>query len=336
MTFKQITQEIEKNKFAPVYHLYGEEPWFIDQIVNLLDEKVVSKGQAAFNRSVFYGADAKAGKVINACKSFPVMAKHRIVFLKEAQKMHKKSLELIVKYVNRPVPTTVFVMTFKGKNAKLPKGGIKGAKKHGVDFFSKRMYEKDVIRWTEAFIREEGYTIANNIPGILVSNLGTDIGLISNELQKIFIYLKATQQKQLKADTLYEMINLDKKFNVFELIKALSKKEVYQCHLIMDRLTQNEKLTPPILTINSLFRFFHNLAMIFSLRISDPNDIKSALKMNWYAAQDYATARTNFSRQIVYRNLGHILDADLMLKGIIPTQMGSAHILKTLMWQLLN
>jgi hypothetical protein len=38
----------------------------------------------------------------------------------------------------------------------------------------------------------------------------------------------------------------------------------------------------------------------------------------------------------LYRNLAHILEADLYLKGIQSTHMGDEHVMKTLIYKLLN
>ena len=60
------------------------------------------------------------------------------------------------------------------------------------------------------------------------------------------------------------------------------------------------------------------------------------MKVNWYAAQDLATARQKYPLIKVYHNILHILEADLMLKGINPTDQDEEDILKTLIWKLLN
>ena len=338
MTYQQLHQEIQQGKIVPVYYLHGEETWFIDKIVAILDEegRILTAAEQAFNREVFYGPETQVNKVIGSCRSFPVMAERRLVILKEAHRMGKSDLEKLADYVRNPVPSTVLVLIFKDRKAGLPKAAVTALQKQGVDFHSKKLYERDIQQWISSHVKTAGYEMDPGIPAILTTNLGTNIPLIENELTKMFISLQATKQKQLTQPFVYEMINVDKEFNVFELINALSQRNGYRAHMIIDRLTQNVRIHPPVLTLNNLFRFFHQVALVHRHKLKDTNSIKHQLQVNYYQAQDYAAASRNYSLGQTYRNIGYIHQADLQLKGMIPTHTDARHLLKTLVWQLLR
>ena len=336
MTFPEILGQIEQKTFSPVYYLHGEETYFIDKLTAALEAQVLDPAAEAFNKNVFYGADTQAPAILNAVRSFPMMAERRLVILKEAQRLNKNEWKKLIPYLEKPMPTTVFVMAFKGPRVGLPKEGEKAVKKSGVNYYAKKMYDREVQQWVAGYLKDSGMDHDPNIAAILVSNLGNQIPLIENELQKMFIYLKATRQLKLTQNFVYEMINVDKEFNVFELISAMSKRDIQRVHMIMDRLTQNQKLNPPILTLNNLFRFFSNVALVHTHQLRDPNSIKHQLKVNYFAAKDYAMARDKYPLPVVYRNIGYIQQADLTLKGMIPSHMDASHLLKTLAWRLMN
>ncbi len=336
MQFNEIQQQVASGVFAPVYYLHGEETYFIDRIVEMLETSVISESEAAFNREVFYGAEASIPSILNACQSFPVMAERRLVLLKEAHQVNKKEWERLVNYLKRPVSTTVLVMAFKGKHTGLPKSVVTGMSKECVTFYAKKLYDRDVQQWIEGLLQQHAIKYDPGIPLILTSNLGINLHLIENELNKMLIYLRATHQQALTKEFVFEMINVDKEFNVFELIHALSIKDEYRVHLIMDRLTQNTKINPPILTISNLFRFYHNLAIVHTFNLRDPNSIKNQLNVNYFAAKDYATAKQYYSLSKIYRNIQFVHEADQSLKGVINTQMGERHVLKTLALKLLH
>lgn len=336
MSFTSILQQIRAKKFAPIYHLHGAETYFLDKLTQALEEEVLTPSEAAFNKSVFYGADSNANQILNACRSFPVMATHRFTLVKEAQRLGKPDLQKLADYAAQPVPSTVLVLVFKGRNASLPKKGATAAAKHGVNFHAKKMYERDIQKWVDGYLQACDFKVDPGIAPILVANLGLNIQLIENELEKMFIFLKATKQQQLTRDFVYEMINVDKEFNVFELIHALSEKQVFRSHMIIDRLTQNSKLNPGVLIVSNLFRFFHQLALVHGLRLRDVNAIKNQLGVNYYAAKDYAAARNKYTASATYRNIHYIQQVDLQLKGIIPSFMDERHMLKTLVFRLLS
>ena len=338
MTFDQIRKQISDRKFVPVYYLHGEESWFIDKLVEMLDADgvVLNQSEAAFNRSLLYGAETNASQIVQACRSFPVMANHRLVIVRDAHRMNKKEWEKVVPYLQQAVPSTVLVLAFKDRNAGLPKAGVEAVKKQGVNFHAKKMYDRDVQQWISGYVQDSGFTAEAGIPAILTANLGLELGLIQNELEKMFIYLRATQQNKLSKNFVYEMINVDKSFNVFELIHALAERNHYQAHLIIDRLTQNTRINPPVLTINGLFRFFRGVALVHRFKLRDPNSIKHQLNVNYYQAKDYEQAARRYSVAHIHRNFHFLREADLRLKGMIPTHTDDRHILRTLVWQLLS
>ncbi len=336
MNFNQILEQIQSRKFVPVYYLHGPESYFIDKLTKAIDKEVLNPTEATFNKSVFYGADTNANQIINSCRSFPVMASHRLTIVKEAQRLNKRDIEKLSKYVEQAVPSTVLVLAFKDRHAGLPKKGAVAAAKIGVDFHAKKLYDRDVQLWVEQYLQESEFEVDRGVAAILVTNLGLNLPLIENELEKMFIFLRATKQQKLSKDFVYEMINVDKEFNVFELIHALSDKQVFRSQMIIDRLTQNSKINPAVLIISNLFRFYHNLALVHNLRLTDANAIRNQLKVNYFAAKDYVLAKRKYSLGVTYRNIRHIQQVDLKIKGMIPTQMNERHILKTLVFQLLS
>ena len=65
ITFEEICRDITARKFQPVYVLMGEEPFFIDQITDLLLKSVLEESERDFNQIILYGADTDAISIIN-------------------------------------------------------------------------------------------------------------------------------------------------------------------------------------------------------------------------------------------------------------------------------
>lgn len=337
MSVAATLTEIANQKIAPLYFLYGQEDYFLDKIYDALDAEgvVLQPHERDFNRQVLMGPETNASAILNACQSFPVMAQRRMVILKEAHRMNKKEWERLGPYLTKPVPSTVLVVLHKDRRLPVGKKISDAMKKQGRVVESKKMYERDVINWVQSYLQQSGLSFDKGLPAILVTNLGTNPGLIENELEKIFLYLKATKKSAISNEFVYSMINVDKEFNAFELVNALAKNQSYRSHMIIDRLTQNTKINPPVLILNAIYRLFHSVALVHRFQLRDPNSIKNQLKVNYFQAQDYQTASRNFNIARTYRNISLIQRADLMVKGQIRTQMDPAHIMKTLVMNLL-
>jgi DNA polymerase-3 subunit delta len=336
-SFSALKKQIENGQFAPLYYFHGDESWFIDTLAQAVEQHALQPSEEAFNKEVFYGADTTANAVMTACRNFPMMASRRLVMLKEAHRLPKGEWEKLLSYFSQPVATTVLVIIHKSEKGGAGKKGINALEKTGgVSFHSKKLYERDVKAWLSTYIQSKGIQAEPQVADILVTNLGTAVGHIVNELDKMLIPLQAQGQNTLTRDIVFDAIDIDKEFNVFELIAMLGTRQVARCHFIMDRLSQNTKTNPPVLIIGGLFRYFDQIAQVYASGLNDANNIKKNLRMNFFQARDALNGRRNYSLGQVYRNITYIQEADLQLKGQIRSSMDSAHILKTLVWKLLS
>ncbi|MEO6905682.1 MAG: DNA polymerase III subunit delta, partial [Ginsengibacter sp.] len=82
MTNASIITEWNNHEFKPIYWLEGDEDYFIDELMEYAEKKILSSADAEFNQTVFYGKDANWADVINACRRYPMFAERQVVLLK--------------------------------------------------------------------------------------------------------------------------------------------------------------------------------------------------------------------------------------------------------------
>ncbi|MDO9261942.1 MAG: DNA polymerase III subunit delta, partial [Flavobacteriaceae bacterium] len=87
--FSQIITDIKNNQVKPLYFLMGEEPFFIDQLSNYLEENLLSKEDKEFNQMVLYGRDVSIDDIISNAKRYPMMAERQVIIVKEAQELSR-------------------------------------------------------------------------------------------------------------------------------------------------------------------------------------------------------------------------------------------------------
>lgn len=336
MDYEKLKKDIESGKFSPMYYLGGNEPYFIDKLAKLLEDKVLNPGEDAFNKAVIYGSDATAGKLLGELRSFPMMAERRLVVLREAQKMGKTDWDKLQPYLDNPVASTVFVMTFKGKELDGRSKTYKSIEKNGIVFKSKALYDNQIPDWIRNYTENRGYKLQPEAQRILGTYLGTNLGLIESELEKIFITLKADGAQDVTKDIVYDMINVDKDFNVFELMNSLGERDHVKSHFIINQMMRNVKENPPVLIVFQLYQFYSKLLRLQSLKLSRDFDIAKALGIHTFVAKQYVVAVRNYNSRELYRNLTYVLEADLYLKGVQGTHMSDEHVMKTLVYKLLN
>ncbi|MCB9235700.1 MAG: DNA polymerase III subunit delta [Bacteroidia bacterium] len=336
MSFAQLVKDIRQKKFSPIYYLYGEESYFLDKISKELEANVLEPHEEAFNKVVMYGGDAKIGSLLNELRSFPMMSTRRLVMLREAQSMKKTEFEKIQPYLENPLSSTVFVLVWKGKGVDGRGKMAKLLKEKGTPFESKPVYENKVAPWIIEQVEAKGLKIEPRAVEVMVTYLGTNLGLIESEITKMALNLGSDPSKTITTALVFDMINIDKDFNVFELLNALGVRDHAKSHFIINQMMKNVKENPPIMILGQIFSFFNKLTLLKYKRLATDTAIAQELGMNPYIARQYVAAVRNFSPRELHENLKNILEADLFLKGIRTTHMSQEHVMKTLVYKVLN
>ncbi|MDE6295890.1 MAG: hypothetical protein K2M03_07495, partial [Muribaculaceae bacterium] len=145
--FREILTDIRKGIFANTYILMGEEAYYIDKLVEALEEYVVPEEDRDFNQTAYYGNEIDIPVVIATAQQFPVMSERRLVLAKECQAMLSARTELdkLSEYVLRPAHNTVLVVVYKGDNLNATSKLMKAAAKaEAVVFRSPRLRDYEL------------------------------------------------------------------------------------------------------------------------------------------------------------------------------------------------
>ena len=67
----------------------GDEPFFIDQLSQLLIDTVLPEEQRDFNQTILYGKDTSIEEIVSVCKRFPMMADYQLVVVREAHELSR-------------------------------------------------------------------------------------------------------------------------------------------------------------------------------------------------------------------------------------------------------
>src|SRR5688572_11169560 len=158
MNAEKIISEWKKKNFKPVYLFEGEESYFIDRLTDYAESKILSDSEASFNLTVFYGKDANWVDIINASRRYPMFADRQVVILKEAQQM--RDLDKLSQYVDKPLSSTVFIISHKEKKLDGRTALARMIKDKGEIVTTKKMYENQLPDWTNDLVQSKGYSIA--------------------------------------------------------------------------------------------------------------------------------------------------------------------------------
>jgi len=328
----QIVNTIKKGQISPIYFLYGEEAYFIDKISEYIGAKVLTEEEKGFNQMVLYGRDVSIDDIVANAKRYPMMAERQVVIVKEAQYL-SRTIENLCSYVENPQQSTVLVICYKYKKLDKRKRLHKIIKKNGVIFESKKLYENQVSDWLRKHLLSNGYTISHKASLLLIEYLGTGLGKISKELDKLKLILP--KDTEISPQHIEEHIGISKDYNNFELKRAIGDRDIVKTTKIINYFAQNPKDNPFILTITLLHSFFTQLLQYHGLSDHSPKNVASTLRINPYFVNEIQTAARNYPMKKVSGIISSLREMDLKGKGVGATPMKEADLLKELLYKII-
>lgn len=332
-SYEQIMSDLRRKAYSPIYFLMGEEPYYIDQISNFIEDTILDDSEKDFNLSVLYGKDVDINTVINAAKRYPMMSEYQVVVIKEAQ--HIKEWDGLVFYLEKPLKSTILCFCYKYGKPDGRKKVFQELNKKAVVFESKKLYDNQVGGWIREYLSKKQVRITEKAEVMLAEFLGTDLSKIANELDKLLI-TKPADSNQITPELIEKNIGISKDFNVFELQDALIKRDALKANRIIRYFGENKKANPIQMVLSQLFNFFSNLMMYHYLPDKNEYVAASELKIHPFFVKDYVQASKTFGAWKTMNILTYIREADARSKGVDDTGTEAADLLKELVFKIMH
>lgn len=336
-TYKEILTDLKRKIYKPVYFFCGEEPYYIDKLSEFIEQNVLSEDEREFNQSVLYGKETTMDVVLAAAKRFPMMSEYQVVIVKEAQNLKEFSSRgggssgedgeeeveekqetgvkgALINYLEHPLPSTILVFCHKykkpDKRQKLGKLLVKNA----VYFESDKIPDYKMTEHITGMLKEMNLKAEERVPHLLAEYLGTDLGKVVNELEKLSINIPAGTEITLQH--VQDNIGISKDYNVFELQDALGRKDVLKANKIINYFNANPKEHFISMTLGFLYGYFLKLMMVHFSQDKSKFGIAKTLGVPPFVAEGYERAAKNYSTAKLKSIFGYLREADLRSKGI--------------------
>ncbi|MEZ5106110.1 MAG: DNA polymerase III subunit delta [Draconibacterium sp.] len=333
MEFESILQDLKKKIIHPIYLLQGEEPYYIDEISDYIEKNVLTDAEKGFNQTIFYGKDSDPITIAESSMRFPMMASKQVIIVKEAQSLSK--IETLSSYAEKPLGSTVLVLNYKYKNLDSRTKLYKAIKKNGVVFTSEKIKDYKLPNWIENYLERFNFTITPQASQILVAFLGTDLGKVANELNKLVIAVKDTNK--ITPAHIEKNIGVSKDYNVFELQNALGEKDALKANQIINYFGANPTLNPIQKTTSNLYFYFSKLFTYHFLKDKSERNVASQLRVHPYVAKSYITAAKRYSPTKLYEIMGILREYDMKSKGFeISTMVDTLDLQKEMIYKILH
>ena len=333
VTDKQLIEELKKGDFKPVYLLTGEENYYIDGVSDWMENHIVDETLRDFDQTVVYGRDVDMQTVVSTTKRSPMMSPVHLVMVKEAQAIPMQQWEALVNYLKQPSPQSVLVLCYRHKKMDKRTAVYKAIANSGVVFESAKIYDDKLPDWIMSHVQAHGYTIGQAAAAMLAGHLGNDLGKVAGELNKLYPLL--SKGEAIDEKLIEEQIGISKEYNVFELQKAIGRRDVMACNRIVNYVISNPKENPIQVIIATLYGFFVKV-MIYH-QVENKSEAASALGVKPFFVQDYATAARNYPLGKLATCIGYLHETDLRSKGVRASKdVTDGQLLKELVFKIIH
>jgi len=332
ISFDQLLSDLKNQIYHPVYLLHGEESYFIDAVSDFIEASVLSDLEKEFNQTIVYGKDSNVLTLMSYAKRFPMMANYQVLIVKEAQDLEK--IEDFQPYMENPQPSTILVLCYKYGKLDKRKSLYKAIEKIGVTFESARLYDNKIPDWINEYLRRQKYTITPKAAAMLTEFLGADLGKIVNEIQKLLINIPAGSE--IDETCVEKNIGISKDYNVFELQKALTRRDVLKANQIILHFAGNLRENPLVKVIPMLYAHFSKILLYHFLTDKSTNAVASALGIKPFFVADYQQAARSFPAGKTVSVISLLHEYDLKAKGVNNASTGDGELMKELIFKILH
>jgi DNA polymerase-3 subunit delta len=312
---------------GPLYFLHGKERYLLDRAVDLLRGRVLDPRTRDFNYELFYGKEAGAARIVQASRTLPMMAKRRLILVRDADEMKADELSGLIAYVSDPAPETCLV--FVGEKVDQRLKFFTAFKKTGVLIKLDPLYERQLPDFVRGEAKARGVAFAPDAVQLVVDEIGAELGQLADAVERLAIYVG--ERKQVSADDVVQVVATTRQRNVFELANAVGEGDRARALTILSSMLGARESGVRIVAM--LARHVRQIWITHELlqRTRDKFEIAQALGIPPFFVDDMMRQARSINDARAKQMHAALFAADKMLKS---SRLEDARILESLVLEL--
>jgi DNA polymerase-3 subunit delta len=335
---ERFVSEITSRKLRAAYVFVGDEAFFRKRFRDAILEHLVPADLRDFSLFDFDLGDNDLAEVLDRARTPSLMAPFQVFFVRGVKNLfgrgsNEEKLAAIEGYCKNPNPDALIV--FVADHISIP-ADVRKMEMQDKDRYQRiretmgqycgivelaRVEEGEAVRWIGDYCasREVPVKIEPDGARELVDALGGDMMMISNELEKLMLYVGA--KNRITLGDVETMVLAAKQRSLYELTDAISAKERVRALEVLDAmLLSGDGEEAAIGHIYMLAKTFRQMLVILERNVRDQRMLWAALWQGFrvppFAADDIIKqARRYKSRRELTRAIRLVAKADLALRS---------------------
>ena len=305
---QRINEDIKSGQFSQMYLLYGEEAYLRKQYREKLGQALSAEGDT-MNSHYFEGKDVNLGELIDLAETMPFFADRRVIVM-ENTGLFKAGGEKLAEYLANPAPTVFFVFAESevDKRSKL----YKQVQQSGCVTEFAVQDEKTLKRWIAGLLKKENKQITESCAEYFLEKVGTDMGNIRLELEKLVCY--CMDRDVVTKEDVDGICTTKISSHIFDMVTAIGDKRTKDAlNLYYELLALKE---PPMRILFLIARQCNTLLQVKQLKNKgfDNKAIGEKVGLPGFVAGKYATQAAKFKEKELQRAVVRCVEAEESVK----------------------
>ena len=307
---KDLDQALKQGTIEPIYFLFGPESYLRDQAGSMIaDAALRGTLLREFNDSVFSLKDGDARSPIAAAEQLPMMSTRRVVRITDFAKLDEKNEEILLKYIERPVETSVviFISEDIDKRKKLGKRLLSGA---AFEFAS--LNNAELSAWARAHLREIKSEMDPPVLNRVIELVGSDVRTLANELNKLST--AALPSGKISAELVEELVGRSRELMNWELTDQMIARNQARALKTLKHLLDDG--APPVMLIGLIASTYRRIALAQALlsQGTTPKEMFRQVPMPPFKQSSFLAMLDRVDGRKLARQITRIAEADLGIK----------------------
>ena len=337
----RFLSEVEARKLRPAYVFVGDETFFRRRCREAILQHLVPQDLRDFSLFDFDLAETDLAEVLDRARTPSLMAPFQVFFVRGVKTLfgrgsNEDKLAAIEEYCKDPNPDALLI--FVADHISIP------ADARRMELTDKERYERiretlgeycgivelarveegEAVRWLTEYCSTQQVKIDPDAARELVDALGGDMMMVSNELEKLMLYVG--EKKRISLGDVETMVLAAKQRSLYELTDAISAKDRVRALEMLDAiLSTGDGDEAAIGHLYMLAKTFRQVLVILERKVRDQRGLWAALWQGFrvppFAAEDIIKqARRYKSKRELTRAIRLIAKTDLALRSNPPSK----------------
>jgi DNA polymerase III subunit delta len=337
----RFVAEAENHKLRPAYVFVGDEAFFRRRCREAILQHLVPPDLRDFSFFEFDLAETDLTEILDRARTPSLMAPFQVFFVRGVKTLfgrgsNEDRLAAIEQYCQDPNPDAVLI--FVADHISIP------ADARRMDMQDKERYqrireslgrycaivelarveENEAVRWIGEYCATRNIKMDTDASRELVDALGADMMMISNELEKLILYVG--EKRRITLGEVETLVLAAKQRSLYDLTDAVSAKDRARALEILDAiLATGEGEEAAIGHLYMLAKTFRQMLVIVERNVRDQRMLWAALWQGFrvppFAADDIIRqARRYKSKRELTRAIRLVAKTDLALRSNPPSK----------------